>query len=60
MTRRTLAIGDLVSVRRPFDRIRVLQVRVVGPGWFIGHRPTTQVCHRAYDDDIISIMGWRA
>lgn len=48
--------GDLVSVRRSFDRITHLRIRIVRPGWFIGHSPSG-VCHRARYDDIISIVG---
>lgn len=53
----TLSVGDVVSVRRAADRIMHLQVRVIGPGWFVGHQPHNYICHRARDEDVISIVG---
>lgn len=54
----TLSVGDVVSVRRAADRIMHLQVRVIGPGWFVGHQPHNYICHRARDEDVISIIEW--
>ena len=48
-------VGDLVLVRHRFDRFSWLRVRIVGGDWFIGHRPATSVCHRAWLADVVRI-----